>query len=128
MTEIEIVKAYRNIPPVRRKELMKHLKTIDELQASSTILRYVSEMNVVIGCPIDVHSREQKFIDARMVLSYVLTKKGYSNRQIGEVLMKDHSTINHLKQTMRFDVEHKFKTSAMLLLEQFENRLKEYGI
>lgn len=128
MTDIEIVKAYMEIPLDRRKELRMQLKAQVRDNATATILRYVSVMNDVIGGPIDEHSREQKYVSARMVLSYVLTKKGFSNGQIGEVLMKDHSTIIYLKQLMSFDVDHNFKTSAMQLLKKYENRLKEYGI
>lgn len=128
MTDIEIVQEYMKIPPDRITAIKKQLRTQAKDNAKATILRYIEEMNVVIGCPIDVYSREQKFVDARMVLSYVLTNKGFTYAKIGAILGKDHSTIIHLKNAMEFDVDHKFKTSAFLLLEKYEKRLKEYGI
>lgn len=128
MTEIEIVKAYMDISPERRIELKEQLKSQAKDNAKATILRYVSEMNAMMGGPIDVDSRERKFVDARMVLSFVLTKKGFTNAQIGDVLLKNHSTINYLTNAMRFDVDHNFQTSAFILLKKYENRLKEYGI
>lgn len=128
MSEMEIIKAYWEIPYKRREELRKQLKEQSRQDVHSIIRMYCNEMCILIGGHIDANSRQQKDVDARMVLAYVLTQKGFSNNQIGEVLLKDHSTIHHLSTSLKFDVEHKLKTSAALLLEKYENRLKEYGI
>lgn len=125
MSEMEIIKAYWEIPYKRREELRKQLKEQSKKNATAVIKRYCNEMCILIGEHIDANSRQQKHIDARMVLSYVLTKKGFTNAQIGEVLLKDHSTINHLSSSLRFDVDHNFKTSAFLLLEKFQKRIEQ---
>lgn len=125
MSEMEIIKAYWEIPYKRREELRKQLKEQSKKNATAVIKMYCNEMCILIGEHIDANSRQQKHIDARMVLSYVLTKKGFTNAQIGEVLLKDHSTINHLSSSLRFDVDHNFKTSAFLLLEEFQKRIEQ---
>ena len=62
----------------------------------------LGEMAKVMGKErIGYVNREQDDVWARAMVAYQMTKEGYSSTEIGRQMMKDHSTIIHLRNKVR---------------------------
>lgn len=51
--------------------------------------------------PIPYESRESHHVWARTMVAYQMSKEGYTTVEIGRQMMKDHSTIIHLRNKMQ---------------------------
>lgn len=82
--------AERVASEIEREERKNDHETLGEM--------YISIMGDILGRPL-LRSRDRDFVYARIVIAVVLYDKGLSEAQIGKILGKDHSTINHYRRT-----------------------------
>ena len=50
-------------------------------------------------------SRKARLVDARSVIAYILTERGWTYPEVGELLNRDASTVHHLCQRIKRDRE-----------------------
>lgn len=55
-----------------------------------------------VGVEVLTDSRIRRAVIGRTILAYACAKEGWSEHTIGQYLNRDHSTINGLKQNMRY--------------------------
>ena len=53
-------------------------------------------MESIIGEPIKAN-RECRYVNARTMVAYQLCREGFTTKEIGRLLHKDHSSISHMK-------------------------------
>ena len=63
----------------------------------------LGEMQTAMGWqqPIPYESRESPHVWARTMVAYQMCKEGYTTVEIGRQMMKDHSTVTHMKVMMQ---------------------------
>lgn len=74
-----------------------------EVQSPLRCSILLGEMAKAMGWqnPIPYESRESHHVWARTMVAYQMSKEGYTTIEIGRQMMKDHSTIIHLRNKMQ---------------------------
>lgn len=89
---------------------------------------YLSVMGDLLGREIQ-DTRDRDFVYARVVISVCLYENGWSEYQIGRVLHKDHSTINHYRRIWDVACElPKGYPDLIWLYREFKKRISEPDI
>ena len=83
-------------------------------------------MEDILGEPILVKTRQERFTWARAMVAYQLLKEGYSTTETGRVMGKDHSTIIYLRDRMEdvFEYPTLYKDVIELWLT-FQKRIQD---
>ena len=98
-------------------ELREYLSDmIESSRRGRTPLRcsiLLGEMAKAMGWqqPIPYESRESLHVWARAMVAYQMLREGYSTVEVGRQMMKDHSTICHLRSRMQdvFDMPQAYE-------------------
>jgi len=93
-----------------------------EKTRADILLGYIGE---VIGEPVPVNCRVAKYVWARAMVAYQLSKEGFSTIESGLMMGKNHATIIHLRNKMQdaFDYPHAYM-DIIELWQKFQNKLK----
>lgn len=80
----------------------------------------------VMDLPVMVwNSRISSFVWARTMVAYELYLEGFTETEIGGMLQKDHSTINHLKQKMEDALKYpNIFYDINAIWKQFKDKIK----
>lgn len=85
------------------------------------LLGYMAE---ILGEPIPHKSREPKFVWARAMVAYQLTKEGISTGEAGRMIGKDHSTIIFLRDKMQDALEYAYIFPDIIeIWKQFQKKI-----
>lgn len=60
----------------------------------------------VLGKDVLKKSRERDLVIGRTILAYSCAVLGWSEYSIGERLNRDHSSVNHMKKSMKYWISH----------------------
>ena len=98
------------------------VKNVSVLERYETMSATMLRCN---GLGVDLsHKRCRKNLWPRVVIAYALYKEGFTEQEIGSVMNRDHSTINHYKDIMEngqrlprmywelIDLNSKFKAAS----------------
>ena len=74
--------------------------------------------------PIPYESRESLHVWARTMVAYQMLREGYSTVEVGHQMMKDHSTICHLRSKMQdvFDMPQAYE-DILEMWDKFQNQI-----
>ena len=74
--------------------------------------------------PIPYESRESLHVWARAMVAYQMLREGYSTVEVGHQMMKDHSTICHLRSKMQdvFDMPQAYE-DILEMWDKFQNQI-----
>lgn len=130
MSDRDIVRLYLDIPEDVREKIKEELTKDEVLNYRKTykqmvLNKYVSAMAQLCGGKLELTSRLNPFVEARMVLAYVLSEKGYTESEIGEAMLKDHSTIHHYIANVRFNTEYGFNNNLTSLMKRFKEKVND---
>lgn len=67
------------------------------------VIDYVAEFCHVESKDLKTRSRKREVVLARMLASYSMLYLGFSTILIGELINRDHSSIQHYKKLYRYD-------------------------
>ena len=80
-------------------ELKQQFITVPKKPSEQDHAQRVVEM--VMGVRVNDNNRKRQVVEARMMFSSMLRDMGYSLKEIGTVLKKDHTTIIHYLRKLR---------------------------
>ena len=117
-------------------ELREHLSVIiSERTANvgkspyrcSMLMRELAEI-MGVG-RIDYFSRETSQAWMRAIVAYQMFREGYKVTEIGDQMMKDHSSVSHMTKKMQdvFDMPHMYR-DIVDIWNKFQNRLQDETI
>lgn len=58
-------------------------------------------MGEILGEPVDLKSRDARFVWARTMVTYQLLQEGFSTTEAGRMIGKDHSTVINMRRRMQ---------------------------
>ena len=80
----------------------------------------------VIGEPVDLHSRLARFVWARTMVGYQLTRDGMTSQQVADVIGKDRSTISYLNAKMQFVIDHPYAYEDIIdIWKRFQKQIED---
>lgn len=85
----------------------------------------LGEMGVIYGRAISLTSRDSWDVWARTMVAYQMGLEGYTLAEIGRQLLKDHSTIIHLRKKMQdaLDLPQAYR-DIIPIWETFQKRIE----
>jgi hypothetical protein len=91
------------------------------LNRGQILLGYVGD---IIGEPIPAKSRKPRYVWARTMVAYQLTREGYSSIDAGWMVGKDHASVMYMKSKMEdvFAYPHIYK-DIINIWKQFQDRI-----
>lgn len=103
-------------------ENREHRVTVTTIRGRGDYLLQV--MGDILGEPVEIESRKARFVWARAMVAYQLTLEGYSTKDAGEQIGKDHASISHHNAKMRFVLEHPYAYPDIVdIWKQFQNKV-----
>jgi len=81
-------------------------------------------MGEILGEPVDLKSREARFVWARTMVTYQLLQEGFSTTEAGRMIGKDHSTAINMRRRMQdaLDLPQAYK-DIIDIWKQFQNKI-----
>ena len=81
-------------------------------------------MGEILGEPVDLKSRDARFVWARTMVTYQLLQEGFSTTEAGRMIGKDHSTAINMRRRMQdaLDLPHAYK-DIINIWKQFQNKI-----
>ena len=85
---------------------------------------YIGVMECIMGTDIRKKGHDRSAAYARAVVSHVMIKDGYTESEIGRLLNRNHSTINHYKNIMNTVMEYPNQYKDIInLYEKYRNHI-----
>ena len=98
-----------SLPKEQKQKLIGLLrKSLSPSPSGKTFERMHEAMTKVLGKDVLIKSRQRDLVIGRTILAYSCAVLGWSEYSIGECLHRDHSSINHMKKSMRYWIAHPF--------------------
>jgi len=99
----ELMKRCERLPLEEKTRLRDFLtRSIEDTKGrSKSVLRgsiLLGEMGKIFGREITYFNRDSWDVWARAMVAYQMLQEGYSTGEVGRQLMKDHSTVIHLRK------------------------------
>lgn len=81
-------------------------------------------MGEILGEPVDLKSRDARFVWARTMVTYQLLQEGFSITEAGRMIGKDHSTVINMRMRMQdaLDLPQAYK-DIINIWKQFQNKI-----
>lgn len=81
-------------------------------------------MGEILGEPVDLKSRDARFVWARTMVTYQLLQEGFSTTEAGRMIGKDHSTVINMRMRMQdaLDLPQAYK-DIINIWKQFQNKI-----
>ena len=81
-------------------------------------------MGEILGEPVDLKSRDARFVWARTMVTYQLLQEGFSTTEAGRMIGKDHSTAINMRRRMQdaLDLPQAYKY-IIDIWKQFQNKI-----
>ena len=81
-------------------------------------------MGEILGEPVDLKSRDARFVWARTMVTYQLLQEGFSTTEAGRMIGKDHSTAINMRRRMQdaLDLPQAYK-DIIDIWKQFQNKI-----
>lgn len=81
-------------------------------------------MGEILGEPVDLKSRDARFVWARTMVTYQLLQEGFSTTEAGRMIGKDHSTVINMRMRMQdaLDLPQAYK-DIINIWNQFQNKI-----
>lgn len=93
------------------------------MNRGAVLLEY---MRNILGMEIPMTSRLSEFAWARTMVTYQLTKEGYSSNEIGRMIHKDHSTIIYMRNKMETALRYPNAYKDILdIWKQFQKQIQD---
>ena len=85
----------------------------------------LGEIANIMGVTISYVSRIPEHVWARTMVAYQMVKEGYSTSEIGHQMMKDHSTITHMKSKMQdaLDLPYAYR-DVLQIWDKFQKQIQ----
>lgn len=114
---------------VELRDFLSGLLTSTRYGVTMTPLRcsiLLGEMATIMGKPtISYESRNPSDVWARTMVAYQMIQEGYSTTEIGNQMIKDHSTITHMKKKMQdaLGLPQAYR-DILEIWDKFQNRIQ----
>lgn len=81
-------------------------------------------MGEILGEPVDLKSRDARFVWARTMVTYQLLQEGFSTTEAGRMIGKDHSTVINMRMRMQdaLDLPQAYK-DIINIWKQFKEKI-----
>lgn len=81
-------------------------------------------MGEILGEPVDLKSRDARFVWARTMVTYQLLQEGFSTMEAGRMIGKDHSTVINMRMRMQdaLDLPQAYK-DIINIWKQFKEKI-----
>lgn len=117
--------------PQEKRELVEYInetlaKANADTRYSQRCSNLMEEIGGILDRKIDYISRDNTDVWARAMVAYQMIEEGYTLAEIGRQMLKDHSTIYHLKTKIQdvIDYPNLFKDIYPVWI-QFQNKIKQ---
>ena len=98
-----------SLPKEQKQRLIGLLrKSLKPSPSGKTFELMHEAMTKVLGKDVLKKSRERNLVIGRTILAYSCAVLGWSEHSIGELLHRDHSSVNHMKKSMKYWIAHPF--------------------
>ena len=107
----KIISLFKRLPIGEKRELLGTLTEIvekelkmpkaDRSNIEARIQLIFGAMEMILGEPFIVNSRERKIVWARKLVAYELAKEGFTDSQMAPYLKRDRSTIYLMRRDVR---------------------------
>ena len=100
----------------------RRLPRATDANRGETLLQAMAD---VLGEPVDIDSRRARFVWARTMIAYQLTKEGFTTSEVGEQIGRDHATVSYHNSRMQFVLDHPYAYEDIIdIWKQFQTRLQ----
>lgn len=98
-----------SLPQEQKQRLIRMLrKSLKSSPSSKTFELMHEAMTKVLGKDVLNERRERNLVIGRTILAYSCAVLGWSEHSIGELLHRDHSSVNQMKKSMKYWIAHPF--------------------
>lgn len=86
----------------------------------------LEKMEQILGEPVKFDSRVTRFVWARTMVAYQLTREGYTLVETGRLMQKDHATIIHMRKKMQDALSFEYAYKDIVdIWKQFQKLIRD---